>query len=45
MESDRDFKEFLALLEVNKVDYLIVGGYTVAFYLTFEGKLTTPTPP
>ena len=32
MELDRDFKEFLALLEVNKVDYLIVGGYAVAFH-------------
>ena len=32
MELDRDFKEFLALLAANKVDYLIVGGYAVAFH-------------
>ncbi len=28
----RDFKEFLELLNVHKVKYLIVGGYAVAFH-------------
>ncbi len=32
MDLDRDFKEFLALLAANKVDYLIVGDYAVAFH-------------
>lgn len=29
---DPHFREFVELLEENKVDYLIVGGYAVAFY-------------
>lgn len=28
----KDFKEFLKLLNSKKVEYLIVGGYAVAFY-------------
>ena len=28
----RDFKEFLQLLNENKVEYLLVGGYAVAYY-------------
>jgi hypothetical protein len=28
----KDFKEFLELLNVNKVKYLVVGGYAVAFH-------------
>ena len=29
---DRDFKEFIESLNENKVDYLVVGGYAVAFH-------------
>ena len=32
MELDKDFKEFLQLLNQNKVEYLVVGGYAVAFH-------------
>ena len=32
MNIQQDFKELLRLLEKNNVDYLIVGGYAVAFY-------------
>ena len=32
MEIDKDYKEFLLLLNRNKVEYLVVGGYTVAFH-------------
>jgi hypothetical protein len=41
MEIDPDFKEFLTLLAVNKVDYLVVGGYAVAFhgYPRFTGDI------
>ncbi|MGQ0827068.1 MAG: hypothetical protein ACT4ON_01610 [Bacteroidota bacterium] len=29
MELDQDFKEFIQLLNLNKVEYLVVGGYAV----------------
>ena len=32
MEIDKDYKEFLLLLNRNKVEYLVVGGYAVAFH-------------
>lgn len=32
MVLNEDFKEFIALLNANKVKYLVVGGYAVAFY-------------
>lgn len=32
MELSQDFKEFVQLLNVNKVKYLIVGGYAVAIH-------------
>jgi len=32
MNTQPDFKEFLRLLEKNKVEYVIVGGYAVAFH-------------
>ncbi|MBN2788844.1 MAG: nucleotidyltransferase [Candidatus Delongbacteria bacterium] len=32
MNIQQDFRELLRLLEKNKVDYVIVGGYAVAFY-------------
>lgn len=32
MELDKDFKEFLALLSQQEVEYLVVGGYAVAFH-------------
>ncbi|MBK8983152.1 MAG: hypothetical protein IPM38_12715 [Ignavibacteria bacterium] len=32
MELTRDFKELLILLNENKVEYLIVGGYVVIIY-------------
>jgi len=32
MVLNKDFKEFIQLLNVNKVKYLIVGGYAVAFH-------------
>jgi len=32
MNIQQDFKELLALLEENNVDYMIVGGYAVAFH-------------
>jgi hypothetical protein len=28
----KDFKEFLELLNKNKVKYLVVGGYAIAFH-------------
>ena len=32
MNIQQDFKELLALLEKHKVDYMVVGGYAVAFH-------------
>jgi hypothetical protein len=32
MELNPDFKEFIALLNSNKVEYLVVGGYAVGFH-------------
>jgi hypothetical protein len=32
MELDRDFREFIGLLNDHKVDYLVVGGYSVAHH-------------
>jgi len=32
MELHKDFKEFIKLLSSHKVDYLIVGGYAMAFH-------------
>lgn len=32
MHIQQDFKELLQLLEKHKIDYMIVGGYAVAFY-------------
>jgi len=32
MEIDKDFKEFIELLNVNEVKYLIIGGYAVNFH-------------
>ena len=32
MELDKDFKEFLQLLNQNEVEYIVVGGYAVAFH-------------
>ncbi len=32
MNIQQDFKELLALLEENQVDYMVVGGYAVAFH-------------
>jgi RNase H-fold protein (predicted Holliday junction resolvase) len=31
MEAQQDFKELLALLNEHKVEYVIVGGYALAF--------------
>jgi hypothetical protein len=41
MELDRDFKEFIALLNEHRVEYLIVGGYAVVAhgYNRFTGDL------
>ena len=41
MEIDKDFKEFLQLLNQNKVEYLVVDGYAVAFhgYPRYTGDL------
>mgnify|MGYP000075065180 FL=1 len=32
MEVQKDFKEFLALLNANEVDFMIVGGYALAYH-------------
>lgn len=32
MDLDQDFKEFIQLVNINKVQYLVVGGYAVAFH-------------
>jgi hypothetical protein len=32
MEVQKDFKEFFALLNANKVDFMIVGGYALAYH-------------
>lgn len=29
---NQDFKEFIALLDTNKVQYLVIGGYAVAYH-------------
>ena len=34
MRIEKDFKEFIGLLNKNKVKYLIVGGFAVAYYAT-----------
>ena len=41
MELDKDFKEFLFLLNKHKVEYLVVGGYAVTFhgYPRYTGDL------
>jgi len=41
MELDKDFKEFLSLLNKHQVEYLVVGGYAVAFhgYPRYTGDL------
>ncbi len=28
----KDFKEFLKLLNIHKVEYLLIGGYAVGYY-------------
>lgn len=33
MELDRNFKEFLELLNKNEVEYLLVGGYAIGIYV------------
>ena len=33
MRIEKDFKEFIALLNENKVKYLIVGGFAIAYYV------------
>jgi hypothetical protein len=35
MEAQQDFKELLALLNEHKVEYVIVGGYALAFHGPF----------
>lgn len=32
MELSKDFKEFIELLNANKVKYLVVGGYAVGYH-------------
>ena len=32
MELNRDFKEFLELLNKHTVDYMVVGGFALAFH-------------
>lgn len=32
MKLPKDFKEFLKLLNANKVEYLLIGGYAVGYY-------------
>jgi hypothetical protein len=32
MELDKDFKEFIQLLNAHKVSYLVIGGYAVNFH-------------
>ena len=32
MVLDKDFKEFIQLLNENEVKYLVIGGYAVAFH-------------
>lgn len=34
MEIQKDFKELLELFNAQKVEYLIVGGYTFSFHLS-----------
>lgn len=49
METQPDFKDLLALLNQNKVEYVIVGAYALAFhgFLRFSGDIDVyvrPTP-
>ena len=41
MELNKDFKEFIALLNKHEVDYMVVGAYSVAFhgYPRYTGDL------
>lgn len=41
MELDKDFREFVELLNANKVKYLVVGGYAVVVhgYPRFTGDI------
>ena len=32
IEFPRDFKEFLLLLNLNKIEYLVIGGYAVGYH-------------
>ncbi|MCC5845853.1 MAG: hypothetical protein JJU05_16520 [Verrucomicrobia bacterium] len=32
MELNKDFKEFLELLNKHRVDYMVVGGFALAFH-------------
>ncbi|MCX6584203.1 MAG: hypothetical protein NT166_28855 [Candidatus Aminicenantes bacterium] len=34
MRIEKDFKEFIELLNYNKVKYLVVGGFAIAFHAT-----------
>jgi len=34
MRIEKDFKEFIELLNCNKVKYLVVGGFAIAFHAT-----------
>ena len=55
MNTQPDFEELLKLLEENKVEYMIVGGYAVAFYgyprftkdidIYYLNTILSPNPP
>ncbi|MCZ6820826.1 MAG: hypothetical protein O7G31_15255 [Calditrichaeota bacterium] len=47
MEIQKDFKELLELFNAHKVEYLIVGGYALAFYGAprYTGEIDIPVSP
>ena len=40
----KDFKEFLNLLNLNQVEYLVVGGYALAALFTMQFPARHPPP-
>ena len=46
-QSEKDYTEFVNLLNKHKVDYLVVGGYAVMFHTLYAGhsdaRIMTPS--
>jgi len=44
MEIQKDFKEFFALFNAHKVEYVIIGGYALAFHGVPPSSLISSRP-